>query len=817
GPQLSHLENEGEECDVPTDPTGYLNCDTDDGGEANEGSPGDELFDTVNSSLVSGDSICFLVDVNLEVQQSLAGAYLKLKDFEEEIRAHRKLDGFLPWASILLGETATPLDDVLCKLLRHFTEDADSTEPNCNFDKIMSTLITDLIGSPLDTACLCLPGPPSLIIQGMTATVMGVQYQQSWLCIVCTIKTLQRCHICISRLEQPQNWGENSCEVSIVILMLAPPEMVSAPMEVGRNFATVFFDITFHLKLLETKTEEEFKEALVHQPYLLTMVNQHLPAGFSETLKESGHKLNDFFWVRKGILDDIAQRFPMFALDLTYVRSNKAVGKYITTMMFLYFDCLLPTIAFGSLNDENTHGSIDVQKTIVGQCISGLLYALFTGQPLVVLLTTTPLVLYINVIQGICDDYSLDFHIYAWTGLWNSFFLILYAVFNFSLLMKLFKRWIIALFISITFVLDPIKGIITSESRPPSHLQCLHSPGLSLNTTLVVNLSFGGSLCPQNQTGGHELAHYRQETAVLSLMNMLGTLWLGHTLYQFKKTPTCMHAHIREILSDCAVLISVLTFSLVGSYFFQEIEISKFSYNPSENLLELAPVHLLSSGVALRAMGLGFLMSMFFFIEQNIVASPNHRLVKGTAYHWDLLLVALINTGLFLFGLPWIHAAYPHSPMHVRALAFVKEHCEGDSTDHPGGQRPGGVVPPAAALPAAVDPVVYGLFLYIALTSIDGLVNPTRTAYSPVHCIWRVPQRTIHYFTVLQVLQLLLLCMFGMSPLPYMKMIFPLIMIAMIPIRCPPLPPPRGTFRSLPRGWGAFGPISFSHLFNLIY
>ena len=52
------------------------------------------------------------------------------------------------------------------------------------------------------------------------------------------------------------------------------------------------------------------------------------------------------------------------------------------------------------------------------------------------------------------------------------------------------------------------------------------------------------------------------------------------------------------------------------------------------------------------------------------------RLVKGTAYHWDLLLVALINTGLSVFGLPWIHAAFPHSPMHVRALAYVEERVE---------------------------------------------------------------------------------------------------------------------------------------------
>ncbi|KAF7252461.1 Sodium bicarbonate transporter-like protein 11 [Varanus komodoensis] len=92
-------------------------------------------------------------------------------------------------------------------------------------------------------------------------------------------------------------------------------------------------------------------------------------------------------------------------------------------------------------------------------------------------------------------------------------------------------------------------------------------------------------------------------------------------------------------------------------------------------------------------------------------------------------------------------------------------------------------------------PVLYGLFLYIALTSIDGnqlfervaLLLKEQTAYPPTHYIRRVPQRKIHYFTGLQVLQLLILCGFGMSPLPYMKMIFPLIMIGMIPIRYVPV------------------------------
>lgn len=49
----------------------------------------------------------------------------------------------------------------------------------------------------------------------------------------CTMKALQKRHVCISRLVRPQNWGENSCEVRFVILVLAPPKMVSAGLRGG--------------------------------------------------------------------------------------------------------------------------------------------------------------------------------------------------------------------------------------------------------------------------------------------------------------------------------------------------------------------------------------------------------------------------------------------------------------------------------------------------------------------------------------------------------------------------------------------------------
>lgn len=52
---------------------GYLKCDTDDGCEAKEEAGGEELFDAVNSSIVSGDSIRFFVNVNLEVPPNATG------------------------------------------------------------------------------------------------------------------------------------------------------------------------------------------------------------------------------------------------------------------------------------------------------------------------------------------------------------------------------------------------------------------------------------------------------------------------------------------------------------------------------------------------------------------------------------------------------------------------------------------------------------------------------------------------------------------------------------------------------------------------
>lgn len=60
-----------------------------------------------------------------------------------------------------------------------------------------------------------------------------------------------------------------------------------------------------------------------------------------------------------GLRDDLRRRLPHYWADYRDgVIGDKTVQKVISTTLFLYFASILPAIAFGVLNDHNTHGKI---------------------------------------------------------------------------------------------------------------------------------------------------------------------------------------------------------------------------------------------------------------------------------------------------------------------------------------------------------------------------------------------------------------------------------------------------------------------------
>ncbi|KAL1478541.1 hypothetical protein MTO96_016226 [Rhipicephalus appendiculatus] len=702
-----------------------------------------------------------------------------MKDFSNEVRASLDVRNFLKDATVLLDVQETTLEDVVDTVLKKVLE---SGEPGTNVSETKQSLfVAEQVAMPTRT------------IQGVCSYENGnFEYDQSWMCVLCSMPTLKKTRVAVVRLKHAANMGRTCGDVRFLVVALTPSREKStkSALETGRTFATLFADSALRHRLWEARTTARFVEELSEHADRLAADQRNalaLDVCPPEAKEESSKRK---FVIARGLCDDVRRRLSYYISDyVDGIVGPRTLYKTICTTFFLYFGCLLPTIAFGALNDTNTHGKIDVKKCMLSQTIGGLGFALFSGQPLVILMTTAPLSLYIKVIYDISEDYGFDFTaMYACVGLWNSFFLFVYVICDASKVMKWCTRSteeIFSLFITIAFCVDAGRDV---------YKNFLHN-----------------YLAPVNSTGYDavfvETSSCQRDTSLLFLMLTLGTCMLGVTLYNFNKTPY-LQTYLRNLLSDYALPVAVVVFSFVGSFVFRDVKTEQFRISDGYGL-ERAPFESLPVAGIFGAMGLGFALSLLFFMDQNISAAmvnnPSNKLRKGSAYHLDLLVVGLLNAALSVFGLPWMHGVLPHSPLHARCLADLEERVDQGHVHEvvvrSRETRLTGILSslfiglsllllpyPLSYIPTAV---LDGLFLYMAVTSLIGnqmfervtLFFTEQAAYPPNHYIRRCPQRKIHCFTLCQAVQLAVLCFFGFAPWPYVQMVFPVIILLLLPIR----------------------------------
>uniref|UniRef100_A0A0P5ZXE0 Sodium bicarbonate transporter protein 11 n=1 Tax=Daphnia magna TaxID=35525 RepID=A0A0P5ZXE0_9CRUS len=734
---------------------------------------------------------------------------LPLKDFGAEVRPAVDITQFLQQSVLLLDVTENSPSDLVDLLLSRMVPSVAEEAKMILFTHDTVPMLARTIQATCTT--------------GDSGTF---DYDQSWICALCNLPTLTRRHVGIVRLKHPANMGHTCHEVRLFVLVLCPSKEKGTKnaLETGRTFATLLADMDLRQRLLEARTEDEFKRILLKHTQELAeeqAISIRVDHGSAARLSTGGESSEGERLCRfgQGIREDLARRLPHYVSDykdgLTGVKTPQ---KVLSTTLFLYFACILPAIAFGVLNDHNTHGKIDVKKVIIGQTIGGLFFFVFGGQPLLILLTTAPLSLYIKVIYSICEDFQLDFYaMYGCVGLWSSFFLVLYSLFDVSRLMRWSTRSteeIFALFISIAFCVDAFRDTVKNFQENYYAPACKGDslPGNLSSKTRVdtptnANNTVVAYLLSQGNASAAEMTECNRASSLLFLLLMFGTVWIGVSLYNFNKTPY-LQAGKREALADYSLPVAVITLSFVGSYLFQDVTVERFRYD-DKNVFMVAPLERLSWLAVLAAMGMGFSLSLLFFMDQNItsamVNNPCNKLKKGPAYHWDLFVVALVTAFLSVFGLPWMHATLPHSPLHVRGLADVEERVDQGHVYEiivkVRETRLTGMIShffiglslfllpyPLAYIPTAV---LDGLFLYMAVTALNGnqmferitLLFMEQAAYPPNHYIRRVPQRKIHQFTGCQVTQLLVMCLFGFAPWAYMKMVFPLIILFLLPVR----------------------------------
>ena len=69
----------------------------------------------------------------------------------------------------------------------------------------------------------------------------------------------------------------------------------------------------------------------------------------------------------------------------------------LAATIFIYFAALSGAVAFGGLMGEKTNGDIGIPETLLLSSISGALFAMFAGCPLIIIGTTGPVLLFDEV------------------------------------------------------------------------------------------------------------------------------------------------------------------------------------------------------------------------------------------------------------------------------------------------------------------------------------------------------------------------------------------------------------------------------------
>lgn len=399
-------------------------------------------------------------------------------------------------------------------------------------------------------------------------------------------------------------------------------------------------------------------------------------------------------------------------------------------------------------------------------------------------MTTAPLTVFIDVLFRWCNSLDIPFlPFYAWTGIWTAAILIVLVLFDACYIMKYcghFTEEIFATLIAALFESEYVKPLIKSRQ------------------------------------------HDSTEKFLLSLLLATGTFLIATILLNFRRS-FLLKPIIRDLLSDFGVPIAILAMTAVRRAFLT-IEIESLEVPASIGLQTTSgrawviPLFDIEMKHIFLALIPGILLETLFFLDQNIssmlVNKVENKLKKGPGYDVDLVVVSGIIIVQSIFGLPWTHAALPHSPLHARQLADMEEY-------EAHGRRYERVIKSRETrwtgflthvlfglsilakddlklIPLAV---LYGFFLFLGMGTLDGnalwdrilLVFTQPEKYPPNHYVRRVRIQRIHLYTLIQVLLLVLLWFvksnFYLGDTVFNTgLLFPFVIAMFIPVRLYLLP-----------------------------
>lgn len=579
--------------------------------------------------------------------------------------------------------------------------------------------------------------------------------------------------VVFARLDRPLNLGApDGIPTRFVFVLLGPTGSAAAHLDTLTNVARLMSDDEFRYEAAEARNQQDLLDAVQHfRARTAPAPAKPAERAVSEGLRYSGR-------IAGGMLADLRRRLPHYVSDFRDGLHPKCVG----STLFLFFACLAPAVTFGGVMSAGTAGQIGAVEMIAATALCGVAFALFAGQPLIILGGTGPLLIFTVILYRLCSDLGIPFlPTYAWVGLWTAAIVVLLALTDASALMRYFTRFtdeIFAGLISLIFIYEAIKAL--AEVFFDAHWE-------------------------------QDVSHDR---AFLALILALGTFFVALSLSRFRRSRYLL-PKMREFLADFGPTIALGLMTAVAVWFRGTVNLDaldapeKFGPTLAGRQWLLDPFHPeVPRWIWLAAAVPALLAAVLIFLDQNITAriinSPDHRLQKGESYHLDLAIVGVLVGICSLFGLPWLVAATVRSLNHVRSLASVEEVVapNGETHERVIHVRENRLSPLAihaliglsllllpllTLIPMAV---LYGIFLYMGVVSMKGnqfferlnLWAMDPSLYPSTHYIRRVPLRAIHAFTALQLACLVVLWLVKTGP-PLVAILFPLFIALLVPVR----------------------------------
>ncbi|XP_057342593.1 electroneutral sodium bicarbonate exchanger 1 isoform X2 [Manis pentadactyla] len=334
-------------------------------------------------------------------------------------------------------------------------------------------------------------------------------------------------------------------------------------------------------------------------------------------------------------------------------------------------------------------------------------------------------------------------------------------------------------------------NIMTSE---------VHWANLTISECQELHGEFMGSAC------GHH-GPYTPDVLFWSCILFFTTFILSSTLKTFK-TSRYFPTRVRSMVSDFAVFLTIFTMVILDFLIgvpSPKLQVpSVFKPTRDDRGWIISPIGPNPWWTVIAAIIPALLCTILIFMDQQITAviinRKEHKLKKGCGYHLDLLMVAIMLGVCSVMGLPWFVAATVLSITHVNSLKLESEcSAPGEQPKFLGirEQRVTGLmifvlmgcsVFMTGILKFIPMPVLYGVFLYMGVSSLQGIQFFDRlklfgmpAKHQPDFIYLRhVPLRKVHLFTLIQLTCLVLLWVIKASPA---AIVFPMMVLALVFVR----------------------------------